>query len=86
MKRLYLTLFAVIFAVTAIVACKRVAPEGSTPTGSRPTVPTGPAPKIVFAELAHDFGVVESGATLEHVFLFKNEGEGELLLQQPRGS
>jgi len=58
-----------------------------------PPTPTAPAagaaaaaPNIVFAETAHDFGQAKSGDVLEHTFRFTNRGEGDLLLEQPKGS
>ncbi len=83
MKRLYLILFAVIPLMAALVACKRLPPDGITPAGA---APSGPAPKLVFAEMSHDFGTVVAGQTVEHVFAFRNEGKGELRLEKPRGS
>jgi len=35
-------------------------------------------PRIVFTETSHDFGEVEEGAQLTHVFRFRNEGSGVL--------
>jgi len=44
--------------------------------------PTGkPQPEIRFDSLKHDFGVVEDGVTLKHVFQFKNVGQATLIIQ-----
>ena len=37
--------------------------------------------KIVFAELKYDFGKVTADNTLEHKFIFTNEGSSKLIIQ-----
>jgi len=44
--------------------------------------PDGKAPKLVFAELSHDFGNQTSGPDLTHTFNFKNEGDGTLIIEK----
>ncbi len=39
-------------------------------------------PKISFNELHHDFGRVKQGSTVEHVFTFRNIGEGVLKIKK----
>jgi hypothetical protein len=41
-------------------------------------------PKIVFDQKDFDFGEVEAGEKIEHVFAFRNEGEGTLTIQKVR--
>lgn len=43
-------------------------------------------PEIVFEEEFHDFGEVNEGLVVEHVFSFKNEGEGPLIISNAQGS
>ena len=43
-------------------------------------------PEIVFEEEFHDFGEVTEGLVVEHVFSFKNEGEGPLIISNAQGS
>jgi len=39
-----------------------------------------PQPEIRFDSLKHDFGVVEDGITLKHVFQFRNVGQAMLII------
>ena len=44
--------------------------------------PTGnPRPEIRFDSQKHDFGVVEDGVILKHVFPFRNVGQATLIIQ-----
>jgi hypothetical protein len=43
-------------------------------------------PEIVFEEEFHDFGEINEGLVAEHVFSFKNEGEGPLVISIAQGS
>lgn len=50
-------------------------------------VPTGPAAKIVFDKMEHDFGRISDEGDAEAVFHFVNKGEGKLIFSsQPRAS
>ena len=44
------------------------------------------AAKMTFAELEHDFGVINEGDVVETTFAFKNTGESELIITNARGS
>ena len=46
----------------------------------------GEAPDIEFEELIHDFGKVDQGDMIEHVFKFKNTGKGELIIERVKSS
>ena len=59
--------------------------ESSTPADSA-EVTASAGPHIDFAELRHDFGNIDAGAEVEHVFHFRNTGAATLELQQPKGS
>ena len=43
-------------------------------------------PEIAFAEDFHNFGEIEEGVVVEHVFRFTNEGEGPLIISNAQGS
>ena len=45
-----------------------------------------PLTKIEFAETSFDFGNLDEGKKVEHVFVFKNVGENPLVLQDARAS
>ena len=42
--------------------------------------------RIVFEEMAHDFGTMKEGAVVEHTFDFKNEGKVPLIISNVRSS
>jgi len=43
-------------------------------------------PSISFSEIIYDFGEVQQGVKLEHVFTFINSGEGKLTIQDVKPS
>jgi hypothetical protein len=43
-------------------------------------------PAISFDSNFHDFGEITEGVVAEHVFTFKNEGEGPLIISNAQGS
>lgn len=49
-------------------------------------VPTGPAPSIVFAESAIDFGTIADISPVEHRFTFRNDGVAPLIIERATGS
>lgn len=48
--------------------------------------PEGPLPAFEFVEEEHDFGTINEGDVVEHVFKFKNTGEAPLIIQNAQGS
>ncbi len=59
--------------------------EGAVEKAAEPVVKQGP-PKIVVDEKSYDFGKVKEGTNVEHVYKIKNEGEGELVIENVRSS
>ena len=47
-------------------------------------IPAAEKPKIVFDQKDFDFGEVEAGQKIEHVFTFRNKGEGPLTIEKVR--
>ena len=43
-------------------------------------------PAITFDAEFHDFGEIQEGEVVNHVFKFKNEGEGPLIISNAQGS
>ncbi len=64
---------------TAIV----VSPNTNSNAGEANSMPLT---KIEFAESSFDFGKIDEGKKVEHVFTFKNTGENPLVLQDARAS
>ncbi len=67
MKKLFL-LFATVFFVAQAFAQQASKPEEAD------------GPKIAFAESTHDFGDIEQGAKVNHIFEFENTGTEPLIL------
>jgi len=49
-------------------------------------VPIGPTTNMEFAESKHDYGVIEQGEKVSHVFKFKNTGNEPLVLSNVKPS
>ena len=48
--------------------------------------PTGPTTTITFAENAWDFGTIDEGDAVTHIFKFTNTGENPLIIDRCKGS
>lgn len=57
---------------------------GAGAPGGEPPPPGGP--RIVFDETVHEFGVIEQGDAVSHVFSFRNEGGDTLIVRDLRPS
>lgn len=54
---------------------------------SEPEVkPEGPLPTFAFAEENHDFGTINEGDVVEHIFEFENTGDAPLIISDAKGS
>lgn len=47
---------------------------------------TSGAPKFAFEETNFDFGTINSGTEVVHVYKFKNTGDADLIISQAKGS
>lgn len=62
-------------------------PSATSPTApAAPAVPAGPTTTIEFEESTFDFGVVEDGEKVSHVYKFKNTGNEPLVITDAKGS
>lgn len=59
--------------------------NSATPNAAE-EVPTGPLTSIEFAENKHDYGLIEQGEKVAHVFKFKNTGNDPLVLSNVKPS
>lgn len=59
-------------------------PAASTPAA--PAAPAGPSTVVEFAESEFDFGTVEMGEKVEHIYKFKNTGDEPLTISNAKGS
>lgn len=83
MKKVWL---AAVVALT-MVACNDAADriESSQPEAAGEEMMES-LPIIAFESNFHDFGEITEGVVAEHVFTFKNEGEGPLIISNAQGS
>jgi len=51
-----------------------------------PAAPTGPTTSMVFEETEFDFGTIDEGEKVSHVYKFKNTGEEPLIISNAKGS
>ncbi|MEP2512162.1 MAG: DUF1573 domain-containing protein, partial [Reichenbachiella sp.] len=55
-------------------------------TNQPETKPEGPLPVFAFSEELHDFGTINEGDEVEHVFEFTNTGDAPLIISSATGS
>ena len=60
----------------------------ATPTAATPaaTKPEGPIPTFNWNELEWDFGTINEGDVVEHVYTFKNTGQAPLIIESAKPS
>jgi hypothetical protein len=61
-------------------------PAPATTVAQPDQKPEGPLPSFEFEEVEHDFGTIQQGDVVEHVFKFTNNGEAPLIIQSAVGS
>ena len=73
----------------AEVEAKNTPATTARPVNSAPEAevkPEGPLPAFTFEKVEHDFGTINEGEVVEHVFKFTNTGEAPLIIQNATGS
>jgi len=82
-----------ILLALALASCQPAAEKGqvSPDIVNNPATATGTteqpaAPAIEFPEIRFDFGTINSGEKVKHVFRFKNTGDADLVLSQVKAS
>lgn len=83
MKRVLLVASAALVMISCSSATDRIESNGAE-TASETMMEA--LPEIAFAEDFHNFGEIEEGVVVEHVFRFTNEGEGPLIISNAQGS
>ena len=61
-------------------------PEKFDPAKTQADVPSGPTTTMVFDSYEHDFGTMDEGDAVTHVFSFTNTGSEPLILDKCKGS
>lgn len=67
-------------------AAKRVVKPNANETVEPEVKPEGPLPEFAFNEESHDFGTINEGDVVEHVFAFTNTGDAPLIISSATGS
>ncbi len=62
------------------------AADNTVPTPAADAEPVGPLTTVDFYETKHDYGVIEQGEKVAHVFKFKNTGSEPLVLSNVKPS
>lgn len=70
----------------APAAEKPMDPARESATAPEAAAPAGPTTSITFAENAHDFGTIDEGDVVTHIFTFTNTGDNPLILDRCKGS
>jgi hypothetical protein len=66
---------------------EQVSPElVNNPATASGEVKNAKLPKFSFDETSFDFGTINSGKTVTHVFKYKNVGDADLLISEAKGS
>ncbi|MBK5212994.1 MAG: DUF1573 domain-containing protein [Flavobacteriaceae bacterium] len=83
-------LIVAILSVFAFSSCKDNAAdkvnEDNVATAEARDADSGKFPTIVFEENEFDFGTIDQGTPVEHVFKFKNTGEAPLMIVNAKSS
>ena len=83
-------LLVAILSAFAFSSCKDNAAEKvndeNVATAEARDAETGKFPAITFEEEVYDFGTIDQGTNVEHVFKFKNTGEAPLLIVNAKSS
>ena len=61
-------------------------PEKFDPAKTQAEAPAGPTTTMVFDSYEHDFGTMEEGDAVTHIFSFTNTGSEPLILDKCKGS
>jgi hypothetical protein len=72
--------------VTAMPTTDPATATADPAAGAAPAVPTGPLTSIKFEEDEYDWGKVNDGDKMTHVFKFKNTGKEPLIISNAKGS
>lgn len=85
-------------ALTAISSCRdknkdatlntpnQISPDVVNINASASGRSDGKLPKLVFSDTNYDFGSIKEGEVVTHIFTYKNEGNGELVISNATAS
>ena len=67
-------------------AASPATPAATPVTPAAPAVPAGPTTTLEFEESTFDFGVVDEGEKVSHIYKFRNTGNEPLVISDAKGS
>ena len=73
-------------SVAASAETPKVTPNTANATPATPAVANGKTTTAKFDELSYDWGTIEEGKKMEHIFKFKNTGTNDMIISDARGS
>lgn len=73
-------------ATTQTTTTTPTATPPATANPATPAVPVGPLTSIAFDEDSYDFGEVQEGEKVVHIYKFKNTGKEPLVISNAKGS
>ena len=86
-KTIFLLALTTVFAFTS---CKENAAdkvnEDNVAAAAEKEAEAGKYPVMTFAENSYDFGTIDQGTAVEHLFTFTNTGESDLVIVEAKGS
>ncbi|MEM6966686.1 MAG: DUF1573 domain-containing protein [Bacteroidota bacterium] len=75
-----------VIANTPVNNSSSTSPAAATPTQAAAEVPSGPTTTIEFEETEFDFGTIDEGEKVSHLYKFKNTGNEPLIIKDAKGS
>ncbi len=92
-SRFLVTISSILLSTALALGCSgllsvsaRIALAQSTPVSDSTQAPTNGAPRLVFTDPVYDFGTVEQGAQVTHLFRFTNQGGQDLRIESVKTS
>jgi hypothetical protein len=73
-------------SVAASAETPKVTPNTANATPAPPVVANGKTTTAKFDELSYDWGTIDEGKKMEHIFKFKNTGSNDMIISDAHGS
>ena len=73
-------------AVAASAETPKVTPNTANATPAPPVVANGKTTSAKFDETSYDWGTIDEGKKMEHIFKFKNTGANDMIISDAHGS
>lgn len=73
-------------SVAATAETPKVTPNTANATPAPPVVANGKTTSAKFEETSYDWGTIDEGKKMEHIFKFKNTGTNDMIISDAHGS